>query len=431
MEYCKLQIGCMFVILYITFNYLRECKKTEQKNRTIKFERLLGCGIVTVFFDGLTAYMVNQTELIGTKANTFAHLCFLVCVDIFIFTLFLYMLESTEYYPREKRLRIALHLPLVLNLLIIILNMDKLEYRHGTITNYSMGVPVYTCFIMVAVYIIVALNIFLKRWNYIERHKRANISLYFLVLIATTAFQMIVPEALITSIGYTVLILGVYLNQENPTNKLLEKYHSEMITGFTTLVEKRDGSTGGHIRRTSIYVELLAKELRERGYYKNVLTKDYIKNLIMSAPMHDIGKVSVPDSILQKPGKLTEEEFEIMKQHSENGGKIIRETFEKVQDEEYVEMAYQVAMYHHEKWNGCGYPEGLKENKIPLCARIMAIADVFDAVSEKRCYRDAMPMEKCFEIISEGKGSNFDPTLVDVFMDMREEIEEVHNQIQG
>jgi HD-GYP domain-containing protein (c-di-GMP phosphodiesterase class II) len=209
--------------------------------------------------------------------------------------------------------------------------------------------------------------------------------------------------------------------------KNLKKNHKEMIIGFATLVENKDGSTGGHIKRTSIYVKLLANELRKRGYYTDILTDEYLENLYQAAPMHDIGKIAVPDVILQKPGKLTAEEFDVIKQHTVNGGKIIKETFVRMNNHSYSRVAYEVAKYHHEKWNGNGYPKGLKEDKIPLCARIMAIADVFDAVSEKRCYRDALPLEQCFSIIEEGKGSDFEPILVDVFLDMKEKIVEGYN----
>lgn len=208
----------------------------------------------------------------------------------------------------------------------------------------------------------------------------------------------------------------------------MSKYHNEMVMGFATLVENKDGSTGGHIKRTSLYVKLLAEELKRRGLYEDTLTDAYMKNLCKAAPMHDIGKIAVPDSILQKPGKLTEEEFETMKQHSVRGGEIIRETFGNLEDKAYTQMAYEVARHHHEKWNGKGYPDGLKRKEIPLAARIMAIADVFDAISEKRCYRDAMPMDKCFDIILEGSGQDFEPILVEVFLDIREEVENVHNE---
>ena len=136
-----------------------------------------------------------------------------------------------------------------------------------------------------------------------------------------------------------------------------------MVMGFATLIENRDQSTGGHIRRTTKYVELLAKEAAKEKVYKEILTKDYIQNLIMAAPMHDIGKVTIPDAILQKAGKLTTEEYKIMKTHAEKGSEIIKSTFGSVGDEEYEKIAYEVAYYHHEKWDGSGYPTGKKQTK--------------------------------------------------------------------
>lgn len=225
-------------------------------------------------------------------------------------------------------------------------------------------------------------------------------------------------------------LAALFLLLTKRTSKLLSEdadnyehlvcHNQEMICGFATIVENRDENTGGHIKRTSVYAELLARELQQMGKYTDILTDEFIECLATVAPLHDIGKVAVPDNILCKPGKLTDEEFEIMKSHSVKGGKIIREVFIHSYDEYYREMAYDVARYHHEKWNGKGYPEGLSGNDIPLAARIMSVADVFDAVSEKRCYRDAMPMEKCFEIISEGSGRDFDPILAEAFLNIRE-----------
>lgn len=196
--------------------------------------------------------------------------------------------------------------------------------------------------------------------------------------------------------------------------------------GFATLVENKDDNTGGHIRRTSAYAELIAGTLRKNRKYKTVMTRDYLRNLIKAAPMHDIGKIGVSDEILQKPGKLTADEFEKMKEHTVNGGRIIKDTFGHLLEVEYESMAYQVARYHHEKWNGNGYPDGLAGEDIPLCARIMAVADVFDAVSSRRCYREAMPLEECYRIIENGRGTDFDPDVVDAFMSEREKIEEIY-----
>lgn len=195
-----------------------------------------------------------------------------------------------------------------------------------------------------------------------------------------------------------------------------------IILGMANLIENRDGDTGEHIKRTSQYVEMLAKKAREAGLYVDILTDEYIMLLVKAAPMHDVGKISVPDRILQKPGRLTEEEFEQMQRHAPEGGRIVREVFRDVEDEAYIEIASQVAEYHHEKWDGNGYTSGLAGEDIPLSARIMALADVFDALVSKRCYKDAMSYDKAFQIIEESAGTHFDPQLAEVFLDMREEI---------
>lgn len=246
----------------------------------------------------------------------------------------------------------------------------------------------------------------------------------------------VIPRAMVliaVAIIFTMLCSRTksLLSDLTKTAEELNLYHEEMVMGFATLVENKDGSTGGHIKRTTAYVKLLAEELKRRGYYEDILTKEYIQNLCMAAPMHDIGKIAIPDVVLQKPGRLTDEEFLIIKGHADKGGEIIKETFGHLGNEKYAQMAYEVARYHHEKWNGKGYPTGLKRKDIPLCARIMAIADVFDAVSEKRCYRDAMPLEQCFNIILEGSGQDFDPMLVEVFMDIRAQVEAVHRDINN
>jgi len=431
LEYCKLQIGCMLIILYIVFIYLKECRRFRQKYKWSVFDGLLVLSVLEIFFDGLTAYTVNHLDSVNRTVNLGLHLIFLLCLDFFIFWLFLYMISITTGLPKKKSRILLLYSPFLVNVVLVVGNIPSLKYYEGELSNYSMGISAYTCFVMAGIYILLSMFIFFRRWRYIERHKRVSIFTYLFVLACVTGYQMSYPQALFSSIAVTIIVVGVYVNQENPSVAELSRYHNEMIMGFATLVENKDGSTGGHIRRTTMYVKLLAEELRHRGYYKEVLTKDYLKNLCMAAPMHDIGKISVPDVILQKPGKLTEEEFETMKLHAVSGGNIIRETFGHLGNEQYAQMAYEVARFHHEKWNGGGYPEGLKRKEIPLCARIMAIADVFDAVSEKRCYREALPLDKCFEIIMEGSGRDFDPVLTEVFLDIREKVVQIHEEANG
>lgn len=430
MEHIKLQVGCLAVLTYIAFIYFRDCKLYKQKLNKTVFDELLILAMISVALDGVTAYTVNHLITVSDGINRFLHALFLIGLDSVIFALFVYMLNVTGAYPKSKKGRIIIFSPFIFNVILVVINIESLRFIEGNVTNYSMGASAYTCFIMVAVYITLTMITFFRRWHYIESHKRASIFTYLLVLTLVTGIQMLFPETLITSIAVTVFVLGVYMNIEAPVIKQLSNNHKETVMSFAHLIENRDNSTGGHIKRTSIYVQLIAEELRAKGKHA-ILTKDYINNLIKAAPMHDIGKISVPDAILQKPGKLTDEEFATMKLHAENGGKIIEETFANLGDDEYRKMAYEVARYHHEKWNGKGYPEGLKETEIPLCARIMAVADVFDAVSEKRCYRDAMPLEKCFEIIKEGSGRDFDPEVAETFLAIKDRVEVIHEQING
>ena len=172
-------------------------------------------------------------------------------------------------------------------------------------------------------------------------------------------------------------------------------------------------------------MDLILRKMRHDKRYTHILNKDYLTDVSNEAPLHDIGKISTPDSILQKPGKLTDQEYAIMKEHAAKGGEIIRTAFHNLKDPEFRRIAYEVARYHHEKYNCKGYPDGLSGEQIPLHARIMAIADVFDAVSQKRCYRDAIPLEESFAIIEKGSGTDFDPNLARLFLDAREDVTQI------
>ena len=205
----------------------------------------------------------------------------------------------------------------------------------------------------------------------------------------------------------------------------ISNMQTHMISGLANLIENRDLDTGEHIFRTSAYVRLLAECAREDGVYADVIDDKFISMLETLAPMHDIGKIVVPDSILRKPARLTYEEFEIMKTHAAVGGKVVKEVLSGITDEDYLSFAADIATYHHERWDGTGYPEKLKGEDIPLSARIMAIADVFDALISERCYKKAMPPKEAFGIIEEEAGTHFDPLLAKVFLDHKERFENV------
>ena len=196
-----------------------------------------------------------------------------------------------------------------------------------------------------------------------------------------------------------------------------------IIMAMASLAETRDNETGNHIRRTQWYVRLLAEELSRRPQYAAALTPERINLLYKSAPLHDIGKVGVPDRILLKPGKLTEEEFVEMKRHAEYGRDAII-TAEQCLDEAdtFLDLAKEIAYGHHEKWNGSGYPQGLSGEDIPLAARLMALADVYDALISKRVYKSAFSHEQARSIIIEGRGTHFDPAIVDAFLAVEEDV---------
>ena len=213
----------------------------------------------------------------------------------------------------------------------------------------------------------------------------------------------------------TIIVLIMQGNKRSFYHERVSRMQSGMITFMAEVVENRDDNTGGHIRRTAKYVEDIAKELKRQGIYSDTLTDRYMSDMVVAAPLHDIGKIHIPDAVLNKPGKLTEEEFEIMKTHTTAGEELLIRAKEELGESEYLNTAVEMAAYHHEWWNGKGYPYGRSGKEIPLCARIMAVADVFDALTSKRCYKNAMPLEKAYSIIREESGTHFDPVIVEAF----------------
>jgi putative two-component system response regulator len=197
------------------------------------------------------------------------------------------------------------------------------------------------------------------------------------------------------------------------------------IESMGTLAEYRDPETGGHIKRTQRYIRLLATELMDHPKYKETLNQNTIDLLYKSAPLHDIGKVAIPDNILLKAGKLTDEEYEIMKNHARYGMETIAIQEEKLGIDSFLHLAREIAATHQEKWDGTGYPEGLKGEEIPVSGRLMALADVYDALISKRVYKLPFPHKKAVEIIIEGKGKHFDPELVEAFLKLEDDFRKI------
>jgi len=220
---------------------------------------------------------------------------------------------------------------------------------------------------------------------------------------------------------------NVYLETEvAKRTRELAAIQDVTILAMASLAETRDNDTGNHIRRTQYYVELLAKHLKNHDRFRGFLSDHTITMLFKSAPLHDIGKVGIPDRILLKPGRFEPHEFEIMKTHCKLGRDAIQHAEDQLGLEvEFLKYAKEIAYGHQEKWDGSGYPEGLAGDAIPISARLMAVADVYDALISRRVYKEGMPHEKAVAIIREGRGSHFDPDIVDAFLALTEQFQAV------
>jgi putative two-component system response regulator len=203
-----------------------------------------------------------------------------------------------------------------------------------------------------------------------------------------------------------------------------------MIFGLAKLAEARDNDTGKHLERIQILCRLFAGELSKHSNFSELINSTYCDMIFNASPLHDIGKVGIPDNILLKPGRLTPEEFEIMKTHTTIGCQTLKEVHQRFPNNEFLNMGIKIAHYHHEKWNGQGYPDGLKGNDIPLCARIMAVVDVYDAVRSKRVYKPPCSHQATCEIIQRDSGTHFDPALVEVFIELQNQFYAVWADLQ-
>jgi putative two-component system response regulator len=218
------------------------------------------------------------------------------------------------------------------------------------------------------------------------------------------------------------LDLARYRHNLEETVRELE---DSIVLSFSELIESRDKSTGDHVHRTGIYVRLLGREMLHQGRFSGELNEKELSIISRAALLHDIGKIGISDAILLKPGKLDNEEFGVMKTHTTIGAGILQVMYERTPTQHYLKYAQQIADSHHEKFDGSGYPHGLTGEEIPLCSRIMAVADVYDALVADRIYRKAMTAQEACDIILAGRDSHFDPRIIDAFIEVRMDIEDV------
>lgn len=215
--------------------------------------------------------------------------------------------------------------------------------------------------------------------------------------------------------------------QKKRLTDMLSSVMDTVILGMVSVIGSRDKTTGHHVRRTSKCVALFVKKLKEHPDY--TITDNFASSVTKAAPMHDLGKLEIPDAVLQKPGRFTEEEYTIMKDHSRYGANLVYEVLSETFDDDFIHIAINMAYFHHEKWDGSGYPKKLSGEDIPLEARIMALADVFDALVSKRCYKENFTYDEAFGIIEDSLGSHFDPKLGRLFIDNRKDIEDLYDEL--
>ncbi len=259
------------------------------------------------------------------------------------------------------------------------------------------------------------------------RQKNSDIKTFKNYLILFDIFIIIAVSlmiALLVSVGWLVI------SEITKKNKELDVTQNVTVETLGALAEYRDLETGHHIHRTKEYVRLLAKHLQSHPRFHQYLTDEMIDKLYKSAPLHDVGKVGVPDRILLKPGKLTEEEFEAMKMHTVYGDMILNHAVSALGSSSYLAVAQEMAFTHHERWDGKGYPQGLKEEEIPISGRLMALADVYDALISKRVYKAAMPHHQVVELILQESGKAFDPDITKAFYDVKEQFLETANRLR-
>ncbi|MDR1731593.1 MAG: response regulator [Synergistaceae bacterium] len=222
--------------------------------------------------------------------------------------------------------------------------------------------------------------------------------------------------------------LGLHLRfsawQTRLENSVMEMSDG-IASSFADLIECRDESTGGHVMRTSRYVEILGREVMKCRHFSDEISAEELKSVIRAAPLHDIGKIAISDRILLKPARLNEVEFTAMKRHTIIGAEILKHMYERTPAQRYLQYATMIAASHHERYDGKGYPQGLEGNDIPLIGRIMAVADVYDALVDDRVYRSAMSPSEARSILLEGRGTQFDPILIDIFDACSKEFEKM------
>ncbi len=280
----------------------------------------------------------------------------------------------------------------------------------------------FTLQIMGMSYVIMMVSLYIRAFMEVEKHYQdwSQTEWYGAFGFALT-WEYVLLAAILYALVGTIQDSFTMLHKNNQE---MQRMQTQFVAGFANLLESRDRNTGHHIRRTGDYVRMIAEELRTNEYYRDLITEKTINDLAMAAPLHDVGKISIPDSILLKKGELTDEEYKLIQSHTTEGYRLVEENLMHLADPELYQNIKEVVLSHHERWDGSGYPGGLRKTEIPLGARIMAVADTLDALLSERSYKGKMEIDAALAIIESEKGTHFEPYIVDALFRLRDRIVE-------
>ena len=434
-------------------------RKTIGEKVRIWFEAVVMCNVLMAASDIFTWLFEGTANPANRIILPIATFIFYIMSFAVIINSGYYLLNFVDKNKFKKFLKIVFLVVAVIYLLLIIITpCTGFLYEIDQNNIYSRG-RFHSVTIILEMFLYICLLTYLiSNRKGISKDKVITIVMFLVFPQATQIVQLAFYGISTITTGFTMTFLITYIRSaqrleeslgftetelDEKQTELIEKIaeieqsklqvikmQNHTIECLSNLVENRDEDTGEHVRRTRAYVELLAVQMMKNGHYPDILTPRYVRFLKRAAPMHDIGKIVVPDAILKKPGRLTPAEFEQMKRHASEGGRIVHEILDGYEDPEYIQITANIAMHHHEKWDGSGYPDGLKGEQIPLCARIMAIADVFDALVSPRIYKSPMSYEEAYEIIQEGIGIHFDPIIAKEFLNIKEKTAAVNESFK-
>lgn len=389
------------------------------------------------------------------KANRVT--CYFIYVVTFVFPVLFLLTRLDIIHTPEKSLQLPFILTIIFDIALILLRLFKapssfIKYYCLIIIEVVIGIMstnarsgVYMTYFIAPLVSCVYFDKILTRRVAFFGYFMMIVGLVFRAngmvesgLTTMSPLKWFITYALDFSLEYLILSLICYtiafrsrvlLKKVFDRKQKIEFMQQQMIYSFANIIESRDNVTGQHVKRTSAYVRLIAEELKYNGFYADELDDTALEYICLAAPIHDIGKLRIPDSILCKPGVLTDDEYNCIKSHTIRGEEIIEKTMSNLENDEFLHYAKNVALHHHERWDGSGYPSGLAGRDIPLCARIMAVADVFDALVTKRSYKNSFSIDDAFTQLEKGSGSQFEPLIVELFVNQKEVVKQIYRDI--